>query len=111
MSPKASLSYSAAIILQAVASGYSYGFDIIDITGLPSGTIYPALRRMEQSGLVDSKWESDADAQRDGRPARKYYEITTAGRELLQEAVKRYRYMERLMPKTARKQKPSPGRG
>src|SRR4030095_14155412 len=71
-----SLSYSAAVILQAVANGYQYGFDIMDITGLPSGTVYPALRRMEDAGYVDSKWEKATIAQREQRPPRKYYELT-----------------------------------
>lgn len=110
MSPKSSLSYSAAVILQAIANGYGYGFDVMDITGLPSGTVYPALRRMEDAGLVDSKWESEATAQRDGRPVRKYYEITSTGKEALTEALKRYRYMERLLPAAGRK-KPSTERG
>ena len=111
MGSKTSLSYSAAVILQAVANDYQYGFDIMDITGLPSGTVYPALRRMEQMGLVDSKWEGEASAQRDGRPQRKYYEVTTEGREALTEAVKRYRFMERLLPESARKTTPSRQRG
>ena len=44
---KGSLSYAATVILQAISSGYLYGFDIIDITGLPGGTVYPALRRLK----------------------------------------------------------------
>ncbi len=111
MSPKASLSYSAAVILQAIANDYRYGFDVMDITGLPSGTVYPALRRMEDTELVNSKWENETTAQRDGRPTRKYYVITAAGREALAEALKRYRHMERLLPATARKSKPAPERG
>lgn len=110
MSPKSSLSYSAAVILQAIGSGYGYGFDVMDITGLPSGTVYPALRRMEDAGLVASKWESETTAQRDGRPVRKYYEITVTGKEALAEALKRYRYMERLLPASGRK-KQNPERG
>jgi len=38
-----SLSYSAAVILQAVANGYQYGFDIMDSTGLPSD-VHPGHR-------------------------------------------------------------------
>ena len=56
-----------------------YGFDIMDATGLPSGTVYPALRRMEAAGLIVSKWEDPAVAQREQRPARKYYEVTRSG--------------------------------
>ena len=61
------LSHSAAVILQALANGYQYGFDIMDISGLPSGTVYPALRRLEQTGLIDSKWEKAGIAQREQR--------------------------------------------
>lgn len=111
MSPNSSLSYSAAVILQAVANGYRYGFDVMDVTGLPSGTVYPALRRMEHGGLVTSKWESEAAAQREGRPARKYYEVTAGGREALAEAVRRYRHIERLLPETGPDPEPSTERG
>jgi DNA-binding PadR family transcriptional regulator len=111
MSQKTFLSYSAAVILQTLANGYQYGFDIMDITGLPSGTVYPALRRLEQAGLVESKWEKETVAQREQRPARKYYELTLDGEEALAEAVKRYRLLEQLAPPPARKLKPSRARG
>ena len=102
------LSYSATVILQAVANGYGYGFDIMDTTGLPSGTVYPALRRMEAAGLIDSDWEKPAIAQRELRPPRKYYELTRAGHHALSEAAKRYRLAERPLPHPA---KPSRARG
>lgn len=106
---KSTLSYSAAVILQAVASGYSYGFDVMDITGLPSGTVYPALRRMEEARLVRSAWERESEAASEGRPARKYYEITPRGADALAEALGRYRRLERLLPRPS--QKTSTGRG
>ena len=96
------LSHSAAVILQALAGGYNYGFDIMDISGLPSGTVYPALRRLEQTGLVDSKWEKEGIAQRDGRPPRKYYELTPDGKQALADALKRYRLLESLVPHPSR---------
>ena len=102
MSPKTYLSYSAAVILQALANGYQYGFDIMDITGLPSGTVYPALRRLENTGLIDSKWEKAGIAQREQRPPRKYYELTPDGQEALAEALKRYRLLESLVPHPSR---------
>ena len=37
------LSITAVSVLQAIASGYQYGFDVIDQTGLPSGTVYPVV--------------------------------------------------------------------
>ena len=91
---KSFLSYAAAAVLQAVAGGYRYGFDIIDVTGLPGGTVYPALRRLEEAGNLISKWEEHKIAQAKQRPPRKYYELTREGREALAEAVKRYRLLE-----------------
>ena len=46
------LTYSTALALEALAAGRSYGFDIMDVTGLPSGTVYPLLRRLERAGCV-----------------------------------------------------------
>ena len=91
---KGYLSYSVTVILQALANGYCYGFDIMDITGLPSGTIYPALRRLEDAGLVTSKWENHSIAQQEMRPPRKYYELTRDGEDALAEAAKRYKLLE-----------------
>jgi DNA-binding PadR family transcriptional regulator len=107
---KGSLSYSVAVILQALDHGYQYGFDIMDITGLPSGTVYPALRRLEEAGLVKSKWEKHSIAQAELRPPRKYYELTRLGKEALAEALQRYRLLEKSqselerMPKTVAEQ-------
>jgi PadR family transcriptional regulator, regulatory protein PadR len=103
------LSFSAAVILQAIANGYQYGFDIMDMTGLPSGTVYPALRRLEQAGLVSSKWEKHSIAQQELRPPRKYYELTRDGKAALVEAVKRYRLLEQNTRQSARKTNPVRG--
>ena len=104
---KGFLTHSTAVILQAVANGYLYGFDIIDITGVPGGTVYPALRRLEELGYLTSKWEKPSISQSEPRPARKYYELTRAGREALAEAVKRYRLLEQTQLNKKRDQKPS----
>ena len=92
------LSYASASILLAISSGYRYGFDVMDMSGLPSGTVYPALRRLEQAGLVASKWEKETIAQKDQRPARKYYTITRTGEAALDAAVKRYPLLEFVIP-------------
>src|SRR5258706_14383906 len=92
------LTYSTAVILQAISNGYLYGFDIIDITGLPGGTVYPALRRLEEAGYLASKWEKPSTAQAAQRPPRKYYELASGGREALAEAVKRYRLVQQDQP-------------
>jgi PadR family transcriptional regulator, regulatory protein PadR len=104
---KGFLSYAATVILQSVSSGYLYGFDIIDITGLPGGTVYPALRRLEEAGYLNSQWENPKISQSEPRPARKYYELTRTGREVLAEALKRYRIPEQSIQKKGRQPKPS----
>jgi DNA-binding PadR family transcriptional regulator len=84
------LSLSAVAILGAISRSVRYGFDIMDATGLPSGTVYPALGRLERDGYVRSKWESHTIAQRDKRPPRKYYEITAAGSRVLAASLEHY---------------------
>jgi DNA-binding PadR family transcriptional regulator len=94
------LSVPAVSVLQALATGFEYGFDIIDHTGLPSGTVYPALSRLERDGFVTSAWEDEARAHRDGRPARRYYRITALGTRVLDDSIAYYRS---LLPMTAAK--------
>lgn len=88
--PKPNLTFPSGLVLQAIAQGIRYGFDIIEATGLPSGTVYPALRRLEAAGCLGSEWEEREAAERDGRPPRCYYRITTAGETLLAEALLRF---------------------
>jgi len=102
MDKKVRLSFSGTAILQAVAHNYHYGFDIMDVTGLPSGTVYPALRRLEASGLLTAKWEDEQAARNEQRPARKYYKLTNAGRRVLGDAVVRYRRLEGALVKKER---------
>jgi PadR family transcriptional regulator, regulatory protein PadR len=85
------LSITAVSVLHAIADGYQYGFDVIDQTGLPSGTVYPALSRLERDGLVKSAWENEHEAHADGRPARRYYKLSAAGVKALAEAAAYYR--------------------
>jgi len=104
---KGFMTYASAVILRAISNGYLYGFDIIDITGVPGGTVYPALRRLEEAGFLVSKWEKESISQSEPRPQRKYYELTRAGREALAEAVKRYRLLEQPQLQKVREPKTS----
>lgn len=87
------LSITAVSVLRALADGFEYGFDIIDATGLPSGTVYPALSRLERDGYVRSAWEDEGRAHAAGRPARRYYRVTAAGARSLDEAAAYYRQL------------------
>ncbi len=85
------LSYNGALVLQAMSQGFAYGFEIMRAAHLPSGTVYPLLRRLEASGLVESRWEDAQGAHDEGRPPRRYYEATSDGRAALAEARERLR--------------------
>ncbi len=98
MASEAKLSHTAAIILQAIDAGRVYGFSVMEETGLPSGTVYPTLRRLERGGLIRSQWESQAVAEADQRPARRYYRITRSGKLTLEASQKRYPLLVRLFP-------------
>ncbi len=92
------LGISTIKVLHSVASGCCYGFDIMDVTGLPSGTVYPALSRLERSGFVTARWEDQRKAQREKRPPRKYYAITQVGKKKLVDAAERLMELQRLLP-------------
>jgi len=88
--PSVRLTRHTALVLVALARGLRHGFDLLDATGLPSGTVYPILRRLEAAGLVKSRWEPVTIARDEGRPPRRYYQLTGAGAEALHEALERH---------------------
>lgn len=90
-----SLRRASALILLALGRGHVYGFEIMDATGLASGTVYPALRRMERDGWVVSDWEESDPADREpGRPERRVYALTEVGRLKIDEAGAKLREMQ-----------------
>ncbi len=84
------MTYASAMVLQALDLGSRHGFDIIDATCLRSGTVYPLLRRFEDANLVRSEWEDVEIARAENRPSRKYYELTSDARPMLELARSRY---------------------
>ena len=76
-------------ILAAIRDGTAYGLDIVAATGLPSGTVYPTLGRLKRSALVTGRWEDQRVAEREGRPRRRYYELTAEGARALAEGASR----------------------
>ena len=77
--------HTTALILYAVASGHRHGFEIMDVAGLASGTVYPALRRLEREGALASEWETTVRA----GPRRRVYRLTAQGEKLAREAEQR----------------------
>ncbi len=96
------MTYQTALVLEALAAGRHHGWDIMDATDLPSGTVYPILRRIEEDGLVRAKCEREGAARREQRPPRRYYELTAAGHDRLAETRTRFRAMAALGAHMAR---------
>jgi PadR family transcriptional regulator PadR len=55
-----------------------YGLDISKESGLPDGSVYTILVRLETAGLLHSAWE-DIDPAKEGRPRRRHYWLTGDG--------------------------------
>jgi PadR family transcriptional regulator, regulatory protein PadR len=83
------LGAATVAILKAAQEGHRFGLDIMEATGLPSGTVYPTLARMEARSYVESEWEDAGHAKADGRPRRRYYRMTAEGALALSEALDR----------------------
>lgn len=98
MPRRLNLTFATGLVLQAIECGHHYGFDIMDASGLPDGTVYPALRRLEAGGLLRSEWEDEAKAHAEKRPARRYYQLTGQGQEALAKARNRYRGLALAIP-------------
>ena len=82
------------LILKTLASGGSmHGFDVLEsITRatdgalvIEEGSLYPALHRLQQRGLIDAEWGVSPK----GRRA-KYYALSTVGREELARQSRRW---------------------
>jgi len=73
----------------------TYGFALAEATDLPSGTIYPILRRLEDGGFIKSHWaEVETGSQ---RRRRRYYELTGEGRRAAHAATVEQREALRLL--------------
>lgn len=76
------------VILAQLAERTMYGYELAKQIELRSegylrfgeGTLYPALKRLEQEGCVSSEWRPSTDG-----PRRKYYTVTRAGLTALHE--------------------------
>lgn len=77
------------LVLQLLLEKKKYGYQLIaelrekggDIFGLKEGTLYPILYRLEDDGLIESRWSEAENRQ----PPRKYYLMTDRGRTALKE--------------------------
>jgi len=76
------------IVLAALSAGPAHGYAVIEEIRrrsgggfeLPEGTIYPALHRLEQAGLLTSRWVTAQSGRR-----RRVYALTRRGDRALAE--------------------------
>ena len=84
------------LILKTLAGGPMHGWGVAqkihvlseDILQVNQGSLYPALHRLEQQGLIDAQW----GASENNRQA-KFYELTRAGRKQLAEETRNWERM------------------
>lgn len=105
------LTHATSLILQALASGSRHGFQIMEVTGLASGTVYPVLRRLEKEVAVGSEWEDQAGAREAGRRRRRIYQLSESGQELAEEARRRLAQTQRVLADEALGHVGVPGSG
>src|SRR5918998_3985468 len=90
--PALRMTLQTQLVLRALLEEPSkerYGLELCDLVGLPSGTIYPILARLERAGWVDSTWEDPAAHEAAGRPRRRFYWLTTDGADQARAALAR----------------------
>ena len=87
MRPEVLKGHLDALLLAVLETGPQHGYAVIEAVrvgsdgalDLPTGTVYPALHRLERAGLIASDWETV------GGRRRRSYRLTTAGRAALNE--------------------------
>jgi PadR family transcriptional regulator len=83
------------LVLAVLARGPAHGLEVLrrleaagcGALALKEGTLYPALYRLEESGLLKATWENDAAREKTGGrgPRKRIYTLTSKGqRQLVQ---------------------------
>jgi PadR family transcriptional regulator, regulatory protein PadR len=73
------ISKQTRLLLQELLSApqaWRHGYDLSQETQIKSGTLYPLLMRLEEQGFLQSRWD---EPEREGRPPRHAYRLTTTG--------------------------------
>lgn len=61
---------------------WRHGYELLKRTGLKSGTLYPALLRLSDQGLLEAQWR---EGEEPGKPPRHVYRLTRAGLDFARE--------------------------
>jgi len=93
---------TAVLILGVLRRGSNYGYEIVRQINehadgaftWQEGTVYPVLHKLERDGLVRSRWEEAETGRK-----RKYYALTAAGRESLEEGTRQWQVFHQMIVK------------
>lgn len=67
---------TALLALHERPQDWRYGYELMEITGIASGTLYPMLIRLCDQGHLEARW---VPSPREGRPPRHAYRLTPSG--------------------------------
>ncbi|WP_147534611.1 PadR family transcriptional regulator [Bacillus marasmi] len=93
---------TSLILLQLLNERDMYGYELVkelehrseNGLSVKEGTLYPALHKLEKQEYIECYWQEQEKG-----PARKYYRITAAGKELLNEKTKEWQEFVKVMNK------------
>lgn len=91
---------TSMILLSLLSERDMYGYEIAEkveelsegYLQYKEGTLYPALKKLEMKGLVESYWQRSSDG-----PRRKYYRVTRTGLKALQDQKKEWNLFQKVM--------------
>ena len=91
------------LLLAILENGPAHGYIIIETLrnrsggtfDLPEGTIYPALHRLEEDGLLSSYWSENASRRR------RIYQLTQKGQQVLARRRQEWRQFAKAVDSTA----------
>lgn len=81
--PLSSQAQDLLAILASAPNDWCYGYELMKATGIKSGTLYPVLMRLDERGLLESKW---TPPDLEGKPPRHAYRLTDTGLKAAREA-------------------------
>lgn len=105
---------SSLLLLQMLGERDMYGYEFVkelekrsgNEFSIKEGTLYPALHKLEKQEYIEFYWQEQEKG-----PARKYYRITEAGREMLLEKTREWNDFVSVMNKVMGRKQHGPAEG
>lgn len=95
------MSHQTRLVLTALLESpdeETYGFELSQVAGIKTGSLYPILDRLLNEGWLSARWEM-LDEHAAGRRRRRYYRLTALGERGARAAVAKDRLaLRQLMP-------------